>query len=166
MDRAAAPDRMLDSLAQTLARIAAVERELSALQLITSPGGGAWSPNEVLWHIRATADVHGEHIRRIVSEDEPHWRHVSPRARMKKSRYDELPFAESFAAFAEQRRDLVQLLTSLAPESWRRAAVVRVAHRQGELRFTLHQHVWAMADHEEGHCAQIEGLAATLGSRR
>jgi hypothetical protein len=165
MDRSVAPDVLVQALAATTTRIGSAAKGLSEAQL-TSPGGASsWSPNQVLWHIRATADVHGEHIHRILEEDEPRWRHVSPRARMKKARYDELPFAESFAAFAKQRRDLVQLLTGLVPDSWSRAAVVRVAHRDSDWRLTLKQQVWGMADHEEGHCAQIEALAASLLGR-
>ena len=49
-----------------------------------------------------------QHIDRIVHEDGPRWRHISPRARMKKARYDLLPFEASFADFARQRGGLQQ----------------------------------------------------------
>jgi hypothetical protein len=74
--------------------------------------------------------VYGEHINRIVTEDTPRWRHVSPRARMKKARYDQLPFDESFAAFALQRIELLGLLRSIARTTWQRVALVRVADRE------------------------------------
>jgi len=162
MDRTAGPVTLVRSLAETTARVETVARRLSAAQLRVSPMPDGWSPNEILWHIRAVADVYGEHITRIMNEDMPRWRHVSPRARMKKARYDQLPFAESFAAFAQQRADLLALLESIAPEAWQRIALVRVPHHESEWRLMLHERVWGMANHEEGHCAQMEQVAAAL----
>jgi hypothetical protein len=166
MDRNAPPETFVRRLAENAARIEAVERILSPAQLVATPEPGGWSPNEILWHIRATDDVYREHIKRILEEDGPGWRHVSPRARMKKSRYDQLPFAESFAEFARQRRELISLLESISPEAWQRIAVVRVPHRQLDWRLTLHVRVWGLADHEAGHCAQIEKAADALRSPR
>jgi hypothetical protein len=163
MDRNAGPAALVRSLAETLARVKAVGQQLSAAQLTVSPVPKGWSPNEILWHIRATADVHGEHITRILDEDAPRWRHVSPRARMKKSRYDELPFAESLAAFAQQRTDLVARLKRIDPDAWQRVALVYVPYYRREWRLTLHTLVWGMSDHEEGHCAQMEKVATALG---
>jgi hypothetical protein len=162
VDRNAEPATLVRALAGTIERIDAVARRLSTAQLTAPPAPKAWSPNEILWHIRAVADVHGEHIARILNEDEPRWSHVSPRARMKKARYDELPFAESFAAFTQQRTDLVDLLGSIAPEAWQRVAVVYVPYYKSDLRFSLHALVWGMADHEEGHCAQMEKTAEAV----
>ncbi|MEX2228053.1 MAG: DinB family protein [Dehalococcoidia bacterium] len=160
MDRTAEPATLVRSLAETATRVEAVARRLSTAQLTVSPLPGGWSPNEILWHLRATADVYGEHITRIMNEDQPSWRHVSPRARMKKARYDQLPFAESFAAFARQRADLLARLGSIAPEAWQRIALVRAGER--ESRLTLQERVWGMANHEEIHCAQMEEVAAAL----
>jgi hypothetical protein len=164
MERDAEPGTLLRSLAETMARIEGVVRQLSAAQLGTSPAPGGWSPNEILCHVRATADVYGEHVSRILNEETPRWRHVSPRARMKKARYDQVPFAESFAAFARQRADLLAVLEGLAPEAWQRLALVNVPHREGEWRLTLHERIRGMAQHEEIHCAQMEDVAAALAS--
>lgn len=161
MDRTAEPAAFLRTLAETAVRAEAIAGRLSAAQLSAPPASGGWSPNEILWHIRAVADVYGEHVSRILNEDTPRWRHVSPRARMKKVRYDQVPFAESCAAFAQQRADLLALLGSVAPEAWQRIALVRAGER--EWRLTLHERVWGMANHEEVHCAQMEQVAAALG---
>jgi hypothetical protein len=165
-DGNAKPSVLVRYLAETAARVDAVGRRLSAAQLAASPEPMGWSPNEILWHIRATADVYGEHIDRILNEDEPRWRHVSPRARMKKSRYDQVPFAESFAAFAQQRAALVALLGDVAAEAWQRIAVVRVPHNEREWRLSLHERVLGMANHEEVHCAQMEDVAAAVEKTR
>jgi hypothetical protein len=162
MDRSADPATLVRGLAVTLARVEAVGRGLTAERLLVAGEPGGWSPNEILWHIRATADVHGEHIARILDEDEPRWRHVSPRARMKKTRYYELPFAESLAGFAQQRTELVARLKGVPPHAWQRVALVFVPHRKSEWRLTLHALAWGLVDHEEGHCAQMEQVAAAL----
>ena len=158
VNRNASPVDLVRTLGETTSRVDAIARGLPAEQLLVSVGG--WSPNEILWHIRATADVYGEHIKRILDEDEPRWRHVSPRARMKKSRYDQLTFHESFAAFAHQRAELVDQLSALAPEAWERIALVRVDKR--DQRLSLHERVWGMANHEEVHCRQLEEVGGAL----
>jgi len=162
MDRDAEPAAILHALADTTSRFEAVARRLTAAQLVASPAPGGWSPNEILWHVRATADVYGEHIDRILNEAEPAWRHVSPRARMKKARYDQLPFAESFAAFAQQRTALLARLGSIPPGAWQRCALVRVAWMKDDWRLTLHERVQGMADHEKAHCIQMEKVAVAL----
>jgi hypothetical protein len=162
VDRDAEPAAFIRSLAETPKRVGAVGRRLPAAQLSAPPAPKAWSPNEILWHIRATADVYGEHIARILDEDQPRWRHVSPRARMKKARYDELPFAESFAAFAQQRTDLLDLLGSIGPEAWQRVALVRVPWQADEWRLSLHERVWGMVNHEEIHRVQMEDVAEAV----
>lgn len=106
------------------------------------------------------ADVYGEHVRRILDEDTPRWRHVSPRARMRKARYDQLPFAESAAAFALQRTGLLARLMSIPAEAWHRFAIVRVDDRQQ--RLTLEERIRGMARHEEIHCAQLDAVASML----
>ncbi|KAA0238659.1 DinB family protein [bacterium] len=124
MDCTAEPATLIALLAETSTRVEAVARRLSAAQLTAPPTLEACPPNEILWHVRATAGVYGEHIIRIVNEDSPRWRRVSPRARMKKVRYDQLPFADSSAAFALQRTGMVALLASIAPGAWPRIALV------------------------------------------
>lgn len=163
MDHTAEPQVLVRALAGTPARVDAAAGRLPAGQLTASAAPDGWSPNEMLWHIRAVADVYGEHVTRILNEDAPRWRHVSPRARMKKARYDQMPFSESFAAFARQRAELVSLLGSLPPEAWQRVALVKVEHRgRQESPLTLLERVWRMANHEEIHCAQMEEVAAAL----
>lgn len=158
MDRKAEPGTLLAGLGKTLACVESAAAALTPAQLRTAPAVGAWSANEILWHIRATADVYGEQIGRILDEDVPRWRHVSPRARMKKARYDLLEFAEAAAAFASQRNDLVTRLRGLQAEAWGRFAIVRVAHREGDWRLTLDERVWGMVSHEEVHCRELEAI--------
>lgn len=159
MPRTSDPDTILRGLATTLQRTRTIARALSPQQLVTPPEPGAWSANDILWHIRATADVYGEHITRILNEDEPRWRHASPRARMKKTRYNELPFAESFAAFEQQRSALLTLLDTIPSTAWERIAIVKVDYRPDEpWRLSLNERVTGMVHHEHIHCGEMEHL--------
>jgi hypothetical protein len=156
---------ILRGLAETISRIGAVAQRLTSLQLQDSLTPGVWSPNQILWHIRATGDDHIDHVQRILNEDEPHWRHVSPRARMKKksSRYDLLPFAESFTAFQHQREALVAQLSAIPATAWQRFGVINVPYQPDRpVRATVHQIVAGMVAHERGHCREMEQLAADL----
>jgi hypothetical protein len=153
MRRIGEPDELLRGLADTVRRFEAVAHRLSPERLTSSKQG--WSPNEILWHVRAAADVYGEQVTRILEEENPRWRHVSPRARMKKSRYDQVPFEESVAAFARQRAELLGRLQPLPPEAWQRAATVKVDKRP-DWHLTLQERLWGMANHEAAHCAQVE----------
>lgn len=163
MDRDAQPAELVRALARTPARFRAVGGHLPASRLREPPAPGAWSPNEILWHVRAVADVYGEHVGRLLREEQPRWRHVSPRQRMKKARYDHLPFQESLETFERQRGQLVELLGGLEAAAWRRFALIRVAER--ESRLTLYERIRGMAHHEEIHCAQLELAAGELGAR-
>jgi len=156
VNQTADPALLLAALARTPVRIEAAATRLRAEQLPARPAEGAWSANEVLWHLRACADVYGEQVARIVEEDQPRWRHVSPRARMKRTRYDELPFADSFAAFQQQRIELVERLEQLPPQAWQRFAFVRT--EKGEAPVSLLQRLSGMAQHEAVHCDQFEAL--------
>ena len=156
MERNAEPAALVSGLAEDLARIGAVKSRLTSEEAVAAPPWGGWSANEILWHIRATADVYGEHIARILTEEEPRWRHKSPRARMKKSRYDAIPFAESFGAFETQRTELLALLRTAPPGAWGRAAIVKVEKR--DWRLTLHERVRGFFQHEAVHCAEMEAL--------
>lgn len=157
MDAKVEPGTLVDGLENTLRGVERVGRQLPAAQLKRAPVAG-WSANEILWHIRAQSDVYGEHIARILEEDEPRWRHVSPRARMKKVRYDLLEFGESAAAFRTQRIELVARLRALPEEAWERAGLVRVAHREGDWRLTLKERVQGMVSHEQSHWGQLEAV--------
>ncbi|MGE3073133.1 MAG: DinB family protein [Dehalococcoidia bacterium] len=156
MDSSAEPPGLLDALRATPIRFRAASANRSPGELQKGETAGAWSANEILWHIRAAADVYGEHIARILDEDTPSWRHVSPRARMKKVQYNQIPFAESLAAFERQRSALVTRLDALPIAAWKRFAIVRVEKRERKL--TLQERIWGMVTHEAVHCEQVEAL--------
>ena len=103
--RSLTTEQVLTLLAETPPRLAALTAGLAPAQLHTRPNHDGWSANEVLAHLRACADVWGMCIMRIIEEDRPTWRAVSPRTWIKQTDYPELAFRPSLGAFTTQRAD-------------------------------------------------------------
>jgi hypothetical protein len=72
-------EQILTLLRDSPPRIAALTGGLTPAQLHAAPGQGEWSANDVLAHLRSCADVWGRYITRILAEDRPAIRAVSPR---------------------------------------------------------------------------------------
>lgn len=148
------PQHAVELLAAMPPRIAALTADLAPDQLVAAPAPGEWSVNELIAHLRANADVWGGHIERILREDRPTWRRVSPRGWLTKSGYAAWPFPDSFEAYAAQRTDLLAVLEPLAPASWERAAVVRESGGRVIERSVLF-YATSLANHEQVHLGQI-----------
>ncbi len=100
-------EQVLTLLAATPPRIAALSAGLAPAQLHTSPHPAAWSANEVLAHLRACADMWGNCMVAIITQDTPTLRAVNPRTWIRKTDYLEQKFRPSLRAFAAQRTDLL-----------------------------------------------------------
>jgi len=94
----------------------------------------------------------------ILTQDRPTLRYISPRTWIKKTNYTDLEFGASFRAFTDQRQDLLQLLRALPHEDWLRAAIVKAATKHCEE--TVFSYAQRMAQHEAGHCEQVERILA------
>ena len=64
-------ERVLTLLAETPLRIAALTAGLEPAQLLTILNPGEWSANDVLAHLRSCADVWGNCIKVIITQDTP-----------------------------------------------------------------------------------------------
>lgn len=147
------PEQILTLLRESPASIAAVSAGATPAQLRTPPSEGEWSAVEILAHLRACGDMWGDAIRRIVDEDRPAFKATNPRTWMKQTDYPTLEFAPSFAAYREQREEVLALLEGLSDEAWERTATVRVAHATYER--TVYYYAEALARHEQPHIKQI-----------
>ena len=143
---------VLQLLAETPQRIKIATAGATPAQLTAKPDSKSWSVNEILAHLRACVDVWGETIDRMLTEDHPTLRHISPRTYMRKTDYAQLPFVESWAVFVTERAALLETLKLLTPEQWSWSATIK------ERQHTVFSQARRMSLHEEGHCAQIEGL--------
>ena len=144
----------LAMLEETPKHIQVLISTASAKTLTVKPNEDTWSVNEILAHLRACADVWGKGIQRMLNEDNPTIRYVSPRTHMKKTRYEMLAFEDSFRTFREQRKMLFDLLEALSLEGWLKQGIFTGTTR-GKHQ-TVYSYVRRIADHEHHHFTQIK----------
>jgi hypothetical protein len=149
-------EHLLELLAATPHRLAAISHSLDDARLSFKPDESAWSANDILAHLRACADVWGKSILAMIAQDQPTLRYVSPRTWMRKTNYPEQDFHPSLHAFSQQRRELVQALQALAPADWSRGATFTATTRGREQ--TILRYVQRITDHEHEHVQQLEAL--------
>jgi len=160
MAKALPIEQFLTMLAEAPPRIAASIAGLTPAQLRAAPGPGEWSANDVLAHLRACADVWGDSTRRILAEELPTIRGISPRTWINSMDYLDLEFQPSFAAYTAQRADLLALLRTVSPEGWSRQATVTGAGKP--FLKTALAYAEGIALHERPHLKQIDRIAAAL----
>jgi hypothetical protein len=144
----------LEMLKTTPSRLASASRGLSGKELNWKPSADSWSANEILAHLRACADVWGGSITKILTQDNPTFRYVSPRTWIRKTNYLDLDFKASFVAFKKQREDLLKVLQSITHEGWLRRANVKAATKLREE--TVLSYAQRLGDHEARHCDQMD----------
>lgn len=144
-------------------RIARITAGLTAAELLEPPGPDAWSANELLAHLRSCADVWGGCVRRLIDEDQPKFRAISPRGYVNRTNYCELAFHPSFQAFDAQRAELLSLLAALTPRDWSRSAQVT---RSGKVvTETVRSFAERLAQHEHDHVDQFARIAEAFRRR-
>ena len=99
---------------------------------------------------------------RIIREEHPAWKGMSPRTWQKQTDYFEWKFPAAFAAFRAQRAELLEVLDGLPPDAWERTATVAVPPHQVYEYSTRYYGDW-MARHERGHLAHMRRILTELG---
>lgn len=155
------PNQALALLAQTPPNIAALTAGLSASQLQSIPAPGEWSANDVLAHLRACADVWGDCMVRIITQDRPALRAISPRTWIRKTDYLEQEFQPSLQAFTTQRTALLAHVEPLSHAGWSRTATITGAGKV--LAWIVLFYAERMARHERQHVRQIEHIVSMMG---
>ena len=148
-------DEIMAILPGSVARITALTAGLNDGQLRTSPEPGEWSAVDLLAHLRASQDVLGRNITRIVREERPAWRRLSPREWQRKSGYNGADFGPAFESFATGRAELLPILEAMRPADWERVAVVTVAPGRTVEQTARFFGDW-LAGHEVIHLEQLE----------
>ena len=148
----------LTVLSGTPRQIARIVRGRDDRQLLLKPAPEAWSARDIMAHLRACAEVWGRSIDRMIREDHPTIRYVSPRGWIKKTDYLEQSFHDSLREFCEKRADLLEALRALDPVGWSRRATFTgtTVGRHG----TVLTYARRIADHEVQH---LDQLRRTLG---
>ena len=157
-----AVDEILAILPLTVPRLMELSDGLSSEHLHRPPEPGSWSVNDVLAHLRACNDVLGGAARRIVEEDHPAWRAMSPRRWQRTSGYHDWSFPDALTAFRRQRAELLDLLLPLPAEAWQRTASVAVPPKSVYERSVRYYGDW-LASHERAH---LRGLPRIIARAR
>lgn len=149
-------EQVLTLLAATPQRIAALSVGVAPAPLRTPPSDAEWSANDILAHLRACADVWGNCIVTILTQDKPTLRAINPRTWIKQTDYLEQPFQLSLHAFTAQRADLLSVLGPLPRKGWSRTATVTGAGKP--LKRTVLFYARWLAGHERPHVKQLERM--------
>jgi hypothetical protein len=152
-------EEIMAILPETPRRLVAVTASVAEQVLHAPPAASEWSVNDVLAHLRACSDVLGGNMLRIVSEDRPSWRGMSPRTWQRKSGYHDWQFAPGLEAFVAQRAELLSVLRSLPRESWERTATVSVPPNKTYEYSVRYYGDW-LAGHERAHLRRLPGIIA------
>jgi len=144
---------VLTLLSETPKTIARIAQGLDEQQLHRQPDVDAWSAQEIVAHLRACAEVWGRSIDRMVTEDHPTIRYVSPRGWIRKTDYLQQDFRETLRKFSEQRAGLVTRLRKLPARGWTRSATFTgtTSGRDG----TVLSYANRIAEHEVRHLDQL-----------
>jgi hypothetical protein len=153
-------EQILTLLADAPQRITVSTAGLSPTQLRTNPSPDEWSGVDLLAHLRSCSDVWGGCMAKIVAEDKPTFRAISPRTWIKRTDYLDLEFQPSFQAFTAQRTALVAFLEALPPAAWSRTATVKAVGRLRER--TVHFYAQMLADHELQHLNQYDQIVQAV----
>jgi DinB superfamily len=144
---------VLNLLSETPKHIARIVRGCSDQQLHRRPEADAWSAQEIVAHLRACAEVWGRSIDRMLAEDHPTIRYVSPRGWIKKTDYLTISFPETLRAFSQHRVVLVGTLSKLRASDWARGATFTATTLGREA--TVLSYAMRIADHEVRHLDQL-----------
>ena len=129
-------------------------------RLITVTDYG-WSVNDQLAHLRACHDVLGGNMLRIVREDHPAWKGMSPRTWQERTDYFEWKFPQAFEAFRAQRAELLEVLDPLPAGAWERTATVWAPPGVVYEYSLLYYGDW-MARHERSHLQHMARILKEL----
>jgi hypothetical protein len=141
---------VLSEIPEQIARIA---RGRTDHQLHRKPAPDAWSARDIVAHLRACAEVWGRSIERMITEDHPTIRYVSPRGWIRKTDYLERSFRDSLREFSHGRAGLVETLRALDASGWSRRATF-TGTTLGRDASVL-SYAKRIADHEVGHLGQL-----------
>jgi len=145
-------EHVLELLAEAPRRIALATKGLTETRLSLRTEAEPWSVDDILAHLRASADVREKFIHVLLTQNHPTLRYISPRSYIRKTNYLELPFSESFPVYKKQRKELLKTLGALSIQDWSRSAVIKERYE------TVFNYVLYLTQHETAHCEQIEEL--------
>jgi hypothetical protein len=144
---------VLTMLASAPRQIARIARGHDDGRLHRQPAPEAWSARDIMAHLRACAEVWGHSIYRMMNEDHPTIRYVSPRGWIKKTDYLDQSFGASLRAFSQARTALLDILRTLEAADWFRRATFTGTTLGRDATVLIYAR--RIADHEVQHLEQL-----------
>jgi hypothetical protein len=148
----------LATLSDMPKQIARIARGCADRQLHRAPAPDAWSARDIVAHLRACAEVWGRSIERMITEEHPTIRYVSPRGWIKRTDYLEQSFHDSVREFSLARAGLIDTLSALNARGWARRATFTGTTSGRDA--TVLGYARRIAEHEVRH---LDQLRRTLG---
>jgi uncharacterized damage-inducible protein DinB len=134
-------------------RVAAEVEGLSEEELRRRPADGAWSIKEVCGHLRDDSEVWRRRLGMMITETDPVLPSYDQEAMVREGAYQDADIATVLGDFKRLRLEMVELLSRLAPEGWKRTG----QHPDwGRLR--IRQGMAMMIRHTEEHLDQVHEL--------
>ena len=155
------PEEILDILHTSLPELRSVTGRLSEAQLDSTASDDNWSIRYIVAHLHSCEVVLGGQMIRIVSEDRPSWRRLSPREYIRKTDFPDWDVARALDDIDEHRQGVLAAVEPLQADGWTRVAVVTEAPGKLVDRTLRFYGDW-LAGHEREHLVQIRQIAATF----
>jgi hypothetical protein len=114
---------------------------------------GAWSPIEILAHIKACDDIITGRIATLLTHPHPTLQRFDERAWATIAGYAEAPVDQTLMALQRHRGEMVWQLRHLPAEAWD-----LTAQHEERGAISLYDLVCSFLEHEEEHIAQLDAL--------
>lgn len=121
------------------------------------PSADDWSIKEVLCHLRDTAELHGERMRRVATEENPTLPAWDEQAAARDKHYQDEVTDSILPAYVAHRSAVVELLSGLDT-----AALDRPGTHSEAGPLTLGTIVEGTIDHDQNHLDQLRRLKAAV----
>ncbi|HTO12930.1 MAG TPA: DinB family protein [Candidatus Binatia bacterium] len=144
-------DERMARLARTPDQVAAALGGHRAAVLARRPAPEAWSPTEIVCHLRDIEEVLGERVAAILADDEPALPEAGPADRWARERqYARHDPEQALAHFRRRRGESLETLIALPPAGWQRGG-----EHPARGRLTIDMLVAHMAWHDDNHLEQL-----------
>jgi hypothetical protein len=155
------PEEIVAILRTSVPDLRAITDPLSDAQLDYAASDDDWSIRYIVAHLHSSEDVLGTQMMRIIAEDKPAWKRLSPREFIRKTDYPDWDVSRALEAIDDHRTKLLSVVEPLPQAGWTRVAVVTDAPGK-VVDHTLRFYGNWLADHERGHLDQIREIVANL----
>ena len=146
-------EELLARLAGYPAKVHTVTAPLTEEQLRRRPGQGEWSIKEVLGHLRDSAELLGERVRRMATDENPYLPEFKEAELAVDRRYQDDVTPVMLGRYVEHRAAMVALLRGLSDEGWE-----RIGNHWKDGRVTVQSTAEGIARHDQEHLGHIRRL--------